>query len=124
MSFFLTGNQPINSTQGTAADPSTATLIAELDSSNFGTQSTRTIQVQAHFYVGASTSALWWIEHATSTGLGSSAITDRLIVRTASGQHSQFAKRYLIGFGERLRIHVGSSFTGDADAKIQVEIIS
>jgi hypothetical protein len=35
MSFFLTGNVPINSTFAPVTDPSTAALLAELDSTNF-----------------------------------------------------------------------------------------
>lgn len=120
MAFFVTGDPPILSTQATATNPSTTTLIAQVDSTQLNTTIRGGIY-QFNLWLGSDTAALWWAEHCVSTGLGSTAVTKRTILRTASGQHSQFCVRHKLEKDDRFRVRVGSTFTGAADATIAAE---
>lgn len=122
MSFFLPGNLPINSTFAPVTDPSTTALLAEIDSSNIGPtrREERTFAVNIH--VGGSTGAYWVVEHATSTTL--SAIRDRLFLRTASGQTSQFVwKVRFQATTDRVRVRHVSSASGVFEAKLWMEAL-
>lgn len=124
MSFFLAGNVPINSTFAPVTDPSTTTLLAELDSSNFSNSTTpgqsRIYQVNA--YLGGSTGAYWVVESATSTAIAAG--VDKFNVRTASGQTSQFVFRFkLTAVTDRIRVRQVSSASGVFDAKLSAEEI-
>jgi len=119
--FHIYGNKPIKSTQATATDPSTATLIAEIDSTQFAQVSPREVLYRVFWRVGASTGAIYRLEHCSSTGLGSTAILDVQTVFTGSNQTSQFVSGYMINPGDRLRVRVGSSFTAAAAASIEAE---
>jgi hypothetical protein len=124
MSFFLTGNVPINSTQESFTDPSTSALLAELDSSNFQNKllngPARTYSVNA--WVGGSTGALWVCEQATSTAISSGVVVTKVFWRTASGQTSQFVHKFKLNNAtDRIRIRHVSSVTGTFDAKLQAE---
>lgn len=124
MAFYLPGNTPINSTTLPQTDPSTAVLLAELDSTNFqlATRSpdARTYAVSA--YLGGSTGAYWVVESATSTAL--SASVDRFFFRTASGQTSQFIVKFrLTAPTDRIRVRHMSTVTGLFDAKLSAEEI-
>lgn len=124
MSFFQTGNPPINSTFASATDPSTSALLAELDSSNFGesAQRKRDRVYGVNAWLGGSTGALWVLESVTSTAVGSAAIIDRVFLRTASGQTSQFVHKFkLSATTDRIRVRHASSATGTFDAKLQAE---
>lgn len=125
MSFFLTGNVPINSTYGSVSNPSTATLLAELDSSNFQIGSSfvvgRTYVVNA--WLGGSTGGAWVVESATSTALNAS--VDRFLLRTASGQTSQFVMKFrLTAPTDRIRVRHESTVTGSFEAKLSAEEIA
>jgi hypothetical protein len=125
MSFFLPGVVPINSTFAPAANPSTATLLAELDSSNFqlGTGAVVPRIYSVFAYLGGSTGGYWVVESATSTALNAS--VDRFFVRTASGQTSQFVFKFrLTASTDRIRVRHQSTATGDFDAKLSAEEIS
>ena len=122
MRFFTSGNPPVWSTYATATSPSTTTIVAELDSSNF--LSTRGGQFAVYAYLGASTNATWWVEQCLSTGLGSTAIRQRVVLGTASFQHSQFVLKFDLESGDRVRVRVGSTFTGAADATLMMESIA
>lgn len=128
MAFFLTGNRPINSTQGPTADPSTAAILAELDSSQLGMRNSagqdigpasRTFSV--NIWLGGSTGMYWAVEQATSTAISSGVVVDAFYPRTASGQTSQFVRKFTLSPGHRLRVHHVSSVTGLADASLQAE---
>lgn len=125
MSFFLPGVIPINSTFAPATDPSTATLLAELDSSNFQLQPRTPAErmYAVYAYLGGSTGAYWVVESATSTALASG--VDKFFVRTASGQTSQFAFKFrLTATTDRIRARLASTTAGTYDAKLSAEEIS
>jgi len=128
MSWYLPGAPAVNSTAGTATNPTTSVLLAQITSSGASTAGGMNsslvplTQICAYFYLGTSTQATtWWLEHCLSTGLGSTAIKDRTVVITASGQTSQFVKKYDLAKGDLVRVRVATGFTGTADAKIQAE---
>ncbi len=124
MSFYVPGAKSVTSTQTSASNPTTATIIASLPSSRF-THTTRTADVAAWVYLGADTSAWWWIEHCVSSGLGSTAISNAVRVRTVTGGSGQFCVRFpLAAPTDFIRVRLGSTFTGTADATIQGEEIS
>lgn len=127
MAFFLPGNIPINSTFAPATDPSTSAIIAELDSTNFqltaGSPDARMYGVNV--YLGGSTGALWVVEHAVSTGVSSTSFADRVFLRTASGQTSQFVVNFrLTARTDRIRVRIPSSLSGTFDAKLSAQEIS
>lgn len=136
MSWYLPGVSAVNSTAGTATNPTTATIVAQVTStgpsSNGGLNSSRVAmqQVAAYFYLGTSTQATeWWIEHCLSTGTGSTALRGngfqgRTVVVTASGQSSQFVQKFDLVRGDFLRVRIAAAFTGTANAKIQAEPIA
>src|SRR5687767_10031613 len=105
------GNPPIQSTQAATSDPSTSALLAEV-------QSLKDAYYEVRFAVGASTGALWRLEHALSSGLGSTGIRDQTMVFTGSNQTSEFVFGYKAETGDRFRVLVNSSFTGSVAAKI------
>lgn len=124
MSFFVPGNPPITSTAASQTNPSTAVLLAELDSTALHTATAgRTRLHQVNLWCGGSTTLEWWFEHCTSTGLGSSAITERQVFRTAANQTSQFVRKVSLSNNERLRVRISAALTGSAEAKLQAEAL-
>ena len=126
MSFREAGNIPINSTGGTNADgietnPTTATMVAELDSTQLGTVFRGGQCWLVTWIVGASTNAIWMCEQASDTALGSTSIIDRTYIQTPSGQSGQYQMMYRLTSGQRLRCRVTTAFTGFATAKISAE---
>ena len=121
MAFFAPYNPPVNSTFAAESNPSTATIIAELESSNFGNNThQRSDRIYGvNIWVGGSTAATWWIEQATSTALTDT--TDRLTVRTASQQHSQFLKVFKLAANDRIRVRHASTVTGTFEAYLQAQ---
>ena len=119
MAILAPHNPQIWSTQTTATNPSTTTIIAEVESSVM--LSSRGGNVNCYAYLGASTAASWWIEQCLSTGLGSTAIRKQVIVATATGQTSQFLFKFTLEDNDRIRVRLGSTFTGTADASLAVE---
>lgn len=124
MSFYLPGNRVIDSTTlGTAANPSTTTILAELTSENF--QSTQTgRQYVVNITLGGSTSAAWVVEQTTSSNVNSTTIMTQTVYYTSPGQTSQFVARYTVSGVERLRARHFSSNTGSFAAKLSAEEIS
>ena len=128
MSYFLPGVASVNSISTAAVDPSTDTILAVVTSTGVSTAGGLSLgyaaDVAAYFYLGTSTQATeWWVEHCLSTGLGSTAIKDRTVFHTSSGNTHQYVKRYTFAVGDLLRVRIAAAFTGRADAKIQVEVI-
>ena len=125
------GNRRIYSTQGTATNPSTTTLIAEIDSTKLGTNNFSTRSKQRHYMVtwmiGGSTRMTARLEHALSTGTGSTGVRDgdvtNVWVSTAGTVQYQYpvALQGSSNGGDRLRIRVSSGVTGLVDAKIFAE---
>jgi hypothetical protein len=112
------GNPPVVSTQvGVVSNPDTATLVAEVT----GLQN-RLYEVR--WAIGASTGGVWRLELASSTGLGSTAIRDQVIVFTGSNQTSEFIFAYKAEVNDRFRIVPLSSMTASAYGKISAEALT
>ena len=117
------GNLPIYSTTAASqADPSTATIVGEIILST--AVYTQPDNYECRFGLGASTSAIWQIEHCVSSGLGSTAITKQIVVFTGSNQTSEFVYTFRVSPGERMRARLASTFTGTAAAVIQMEALT
>lgn len=112
------GNPPIFSTTvASGTDPSTSALTAEL-------QGLADALYEVRYFVGASTGAIWRLEHALSTGLGSTGIRQQTIVFTGSNQSAEFVLTHKAESGDIFRIVPSSSFTGSYACKIQAEILT
>jgi hypothetical protein len=125
MAFFDAGNPPITSTTGLVSNPSTATLCAELDSTQLGTKdyvSGQSKKFMVRWIVGASTTALFQLEQANSTAL--SASTNVVNVYAATGLSAQFQYALELQKDDRLRIRVQSTFTGNVITTIQAEALT
>jgi cytoskeletal protein RodZ len=124
MSWYDLGNPPITSTQGIIAAPSTASLIAELDSTELLTKDL--VQDQHRNYrvtviAGASTTATFVMEHTLSTGLGSTALVNAPInFYTPTGQSAQYVFNVRAGKDSRFRVRLTST-AANAAATIQAE---
>lgn len=124
------GNPPILSTgAGLVSNPSTATLIAEIDSTQLGTKDFAPGQhrtLQCTWIVGADTSATWQLEAAGSTALtaGPSTSVDMVWVKTPTGQSGQYITVHRVGPNARVRARVNSTFTGNATASIIAEFLT
>lgn len=117
------GNQAIKSTElSVVGNPSSSALLAEIDSTQFGSTSwPASKEYLVSWVVGASSLASFRLEHCLSTGLGSTAIRDRTVIFSPVGQSGQYVMNYTIEPGDRLRVRVDSTFTGNAFAKITAE---
>ena len=124
MAFFVPGTPPINSTYARATDPSTSDLLAELDSSNFG--STRGGIYAVHIWAGCSTVGDFVVEQCLSTGLGSTAIRDRHLIRVSPNLTPQYTRVYKLEPGDRIRVRPETAITGTqtAEAKLQAQEIA
>jgi len=115
------GNPPLfSTTAATQSNPSTATLVAELILSSAAQKQ----NYEVRFGVGASTSAVWQLEHATSSGLGSSAIAQQIVKFTGSNQTAEYVYTFRASPGDRFRTRLASTFTGDAASVIQAETLT
>lgn len=124
MAFFEWGNRTLQSTTlNTTTNPTTAALLAEIDSTALdGVTHAGGQMYQVVWIVGASTAAIFKLEQALSTGLDmSTAGRSQTLVFTGSGQSAEFITKHMIEVGDRLRCHLDSSFTGSAGAKIIAE---
>ena len=119
---FSTGAQPVT-------NPSTATLLAEIDSTQLGTFAFAAGQhkiVQVTWLIGADTSVTWQCEVANSTTLTAapSSGVDIVFIKTPTGQTGQYVTTHRIGPNGRIRARVNSSFTGSASASIWAEFLT
>jgi hypothetical protein len=117
MGFRDAGNPPLLSTQAAGSDPTTSAILAEIT----GLQN-RNYEVR--FLVGASTGAVYVLELALSSGVSSTSFRNETRVFTASNQTSEYVLSYRAEENDRLRVRVGSSFTGAYAAKIQAEALT
>jgi len=117
MAFRDWGNPPILSTHAPETDPSTDTIVAEVT----GLQN-RLYEVR--YCVGASTGAIWRLEHALSSGLGSTGYRDQVVVFTGSNQTAEYVMTYKAEANDRFRVVPLSSGTGTFAAKIQAEVLT
>lgn len=123
MSFFGTGNQSINSTQlGVVATPTTATLLAEVDlNDTMGHVRAGGEPYGVTWIVGTQTTlATFLLDHALSTGIGSTALREQTVVEVSSGQSGQFFTKHNVQPGDRFRVRVESTVIA-ANAKIIAE---
>jgi hypothetical protein len=121
MSFYVNGNPPINSTYAPVNNPSTTALLAELDSSNFAPNDQRHQKTYVvNISLGGSTGGYWVVEQAASTAIVAAPL-DAVFYRTASGQTSQFVRKYKLAATDRIRVRHVSSVTGLFEASLQAE---
>lgn len=121
------GSVPVNSRGGASTgfgietNPSSATLIAEIDSTALR-RIVQTGAVQVTWMLGCSTNAIWVVEQATSTNLASTSnIVDRAYIQTPANQTGQYILTYKVNQGDRLRARLDSAITGVATCKISAE---
>ena len=111
MAWHDSGNKPINSTGVTLQSaPSTATLIAELDSTQLGTKDFVTGQsriFQVTYILGGDTGLTWQIGVATSTALNAG--RDEFFPKTATFGGAQFVVQNELFKDERLRCRLQST---------------
>ena len=111
MAWHFEGNKPINSTGfAPIAAGSTATLFAELDSTQLGTAFFKTGQsviVQATYIIGADTNVTWQIGTCASTALNAG--IDEFYPKTPTGQSAQYVVQHTLEKDYRLRVRQFSS---------------
>jgi hypothetical protein len=121
MSFYAPGGRPITSTDAPATDPSTTAILAELDSTSFG--STRGGRHYAvNVYLGGSTACTFIVEHATSTNIASSAASESHLF-WSGGPTAQYVKRFVLNGSDRIRVRQPTAVAGTFHAKLQAEEI-
>lgn len=132
MALYEWGGPAVSSTgAGTAANPSTATLVAEIDSTQLrvltgssvaGGVGAHGVPVRLTAILGGSTICDWRIEQVLSTGLDMST-AGRLSVPllTPTGQSGQYVVSLMLEAGDRIRARLNSSITGTANAFLQVD---
>ena len=95
-------------------------MIAEIDSTQLGAVLSGGSVYQVSWLVGASTTAIFLLEQASSTDI-SVAVRDLTFVQTPSGLSGQYILSYKLQKGDRLRVRVQAAITGIATAKISAE---
>lgn len=132
MALYEWGSPPVNSTgAGTVANPSTASLIAEIDSTQLQiiTGSSvfeprgHAVPVRLAATLGGSTILDWRLEQCLSTGLDMSTAGRVLIpsIFTPTGQSGFYTYTLMVEPGDRIRARLNSSVTGTASAFLQVD---
>lgn len=104
------GNPPINSTFVPVATPSTATLIAELDSTQLGTKDFVAGQKKltaVKWILGADTNVTWQIGVCTSTALNAG--RDEAYVKTPTAMSGEYVTEHELFKDERLRARLFST---------------
>ncbi len=127
MSFFDSGNPPINSTFAPVnSATSTGTLVAELDSTQLGSAFFRTGQSKLFgvtAVLGASTGGIFQVELANSTALASP-IETAYIQMGQSGQSGQYFLKFDVPKDGRIRARLTSTFAGTATAFLSAEVLT
>ena len=117
------GNVPINSTTPQpVSNPSTATLCAEIDSTQLGTQNLAANQVKnvrVTWIVGGDTNCTWQLETASSTATGAG--VDIIFLKTPTAQSGQYVTNHSLLANYRIRARLQSSLTVNVTAFIQAE---
>lgn len=124
MAFYLPGTPPINSTGTRQTDPSTSVILAEIDSTTLG--STRGGIFMFSIWAGCSTVADLAIEHCLSTGLGSTAVRETVLIRISPNLTPQYQKAFKLSPGDRVRARPQTAITGTqtCEVKLQAQEIS
>ena len=123
VSFFAWGNRAIESTTiGVQATLSSQSLLAEVDLN--GTNAFVKSGGEAWgvtWIVGTPTTmATFLLDHALSTGTGSTGLRNQTVVEVSSGQSAQFYTKHNVFAGDRFRVRLASSIVS-ANAKIIAE---
>ncbi len=117
------GNPPVFSTTAQpVSNPSTATLCAEIDSTQLGTKDLadgQKLLVMTTWLVGGDTTATWQLEAATSTALNAG--VQAVFIKTPTGQSGQYITVNELYANYRLRARVVSTFTASVVASITAE---
>lgn len=130
MSIFGAGNQSVNSgstgSLGPVSNPSTQTLLAEIDFNGSNASISAGGKVWGvTWIVGAGTTlAVMNLEQSQSTDLDMTQSTSyrrSITVQVSSGQSAQFFTKHTIERGDRLRVRMNSTVTGVANASISAE---
>lgn len=137
MAFFDSGNPPIystlncNSTTALVANPSTITVITELDSTQLGTLNLNvaanpTKIVIANWLLGGDTGLTWLIAQALSTTVGSTgnAIGTVCPIRTPANQTGQYQTKHVLGVNHRLQAYLQSTVTSTVWASAWAEVLT
>jgi hypothetical protein len=106
------GNQPINSTGAPVAAPSTATILAVLDSTMLGTVNFATGQHRAYrvnWMLGADTNVTWQCEVATGSGLSSASWVDVFYPKTVTSLSAQYVTSHILSKDQFLRARLFST---------------
>lgn len=104
------------------ASPSTGTLVAEIDSTQLGTQNfavNQKVPVMVTWVLGGDTNVTWQCEVASSTSL--SAAVDTVFVKTPTGQSGEYITHHDLLKDYRIRARVNSTFTASVTASISAE---
>lgn len=121
------GNPPINSTAAPASNPSTSTLIAELDSTQLGTKNLvggQKLLVTATWILGHNNSsgASWQLETCASTALNSG--VDVFYPFSPQNQSAQYVTTHELFKDYRMRARLFSSQAGTFAAYISAEVLT
>lgn len=123
MSFFGWGPNSVESTDlGVKTSLSTQTLLAEIDLNS------SMVSVKAGgqcfgvtWIVGTQTTvATFLLDHALSTGTGSTGLRNQTVVEVSSAQSAQYFTKHQAQPGDRFRVRLASSIVS-ANAKIIAE---
>ena len=122
MSYYASGNRPIFSTTAPTAAPSTATIIAFLDSTQLGTASFasgQSLDYRITLIAGCDTNAAWQFERAESSTLADGA-AETVWFRSPSNQSGQYVFAMRLEKNQFLRTRMAST-GANAMAYIQAE---
>ena len=127
MSYYGVGNRSVNSAEGSSfsiiTNPTSATLLAEIDLNGTNASVRAGGEAwQVSWICGAQTTmAAFILEHCLSTGLGSTGRRGLVPVTVSSNQSAQFITKHNVEPGDRFRIRVASTFTGNVLCAIIAE---
>lgn len=122
MSWHTFGTPVVTSTTGLTTNPSTSDLLAEIDSTQLNRIPAGGQNFGVTWIVGGSTNITFQLEHALSTGLGSTAWRDQTLLFTPTNQSAQYVTKLRLEVGDRLRVRVNAGIAaGTAAAKIVAE---
>ena len=125
MAWYDSGNPPICPSTTFAqpvSNPSTATLLCEIDSTQLGTKDFATGQSAIYrgtLLVGGDTNLVVQFEACKSTAL--SASTQIYYLRTPTAQSGQYVLNFVLGPNYRLRARMVSTVTTSVVCSIQAE---
>lgn len=124
------GNVPVNSTnvaQGTANNPSTTTLLAEIDSTQLGTKDLAPNQAKnfrVTWILGSDTNATFLCEVVPSTVVPPTG-GDQVVIRAPLNQSGQYVTNHQLLKDYRIRVRTQNSIAaGNTYVTIQAEPVT